>query len=177
MSLCKKGPYSQSCVFSSSHILMWELDHIEGWAMKNCCFQIVVLEKPFEISLDCKEIKPVNPKGNHPWISIGRTDAEAPVLWACDVKSQLIGKTLMLGRIEGRRRSEWQRMKWLDNITDMNLSKLQEIVKDREAWHATVYGVAKSWAQLTSWTTRHAFLFVRITWNKPVKFVIYSPMM
>ena len=56
----------------------------------------------------------------------------------------------MLGRIKGRRRSEWQRMKWLDNITDMNLSKLQEIVKDREAWHATVYGVAKSWAQLIS---------------------------
>jgi len=79
-----KGPSSQSYGFSSSHVQMWELDHREGWAPKNWCFQIVVLEKTLEIPSDCKEIKPVNPQGNQPWIFIGRTDnvAETPVLLA-----------------------------------------------------------------------------------------------
>ena len=72
-----KGPYSQSYGFSSSHVQMWELDHKEGWVLKNWCFQIVVLQKTLESLLDCKEITPVNPKGNQPWIFIGRTDAEA----------------------------------------------------------------------------------------------------
>ena len=71
---------------------MWELDHKEGWAPKNWCFLIVVLEKTLESSLDSKEIKPVNPKGNQPWIFIGRSDAEAPILWLTDLKSWLIGK-------------------------------------------------------------------------------------
>ena len=78
--------------FSSSHVCMWELDHKEGWVPKNWCFLIVVLEKTLESPLDCKEIKPVNPKGNQPWIFIGRTDAEAPILWSPDSKNQLIGK-------------------------------------------------------------------------------------
>ena len=83
-----KGPYSQNYVFSSSHIQMWELEHKEGWTLKNLCFQTVVLEKSLESPLDCKEIKPINSKGDHPWIFIGRTDAEAeaPVLWPPDVK-------------------------------------------------------------------------------------------
>ena len=76
--------------FSSSHVRIWELDHKKGWALKYWCFQIVVLEKILESSLDSKEIKPVNPKGNQPWIFIGRTDAEAPILWPPDVKSWLI---------------------------------------------------------------------------------------
>ena len=77
--------------FPSSHVQMWELDHKEGWVVNNWCFWIV-LEKTLESPLDCKEIKAVNPKGNQPWIFIGRTDAEAPVLWPPDAKSQLIGK-------------------------------------------------------------------------------------
>ena len=88
------GPYSQTYSFSSSHIQMWELGPKEGWAPKNWCFQTVVLEKTLESLLDSDEIKPVNPKGNQSWIFIGRTnaDAEAPILWPLDLKSQIIGK-------------------------------------------------------------------------------------
>ena len=86
-----KGPSSQSCGFSSSHIWMWELDHKEGWAPKNWCFWAVVLEKFLESLLDCKEIQPVSPKGNQSWIIIGRTDAEAEslILWPSEVKRRL----------------------------------------------------------------------------------------
>ena len=94
MSLCDKAPYIQSYGFSSSPVWMWELDHKEGWEPKNWFFQTVVLEKTLESPLDGKETKPVNPKGNQPWIFIGRScaEAEAPILWPPDVKSQLIGK-------------------------------------------------------------------------------------
>ena len=89
-----KSPYSQSYGFSSSHVQVWELGHKEGWVLKNVCFQIVVLEKTLERPLDSKEMKPVNLKGNQPWIFIGRTDAEAeaPVPWPPDAKSWPIGK-------------------------------------------------------------------------------------
>ena len=89
-----KGLYSQSYGFSSSHVWMWKLDHKQSWALKNWCFWTVVLEKTLECFLDCKEIKPVNHKGNQSWIFIGRTDAEAetPILWPPDVKNWLIGK-------------------------------------------------------------------------------------
>ena len=96
--LVNKGPSSQGYGFSSSHVWMWELDHKEGWKLKNWYFLVVVLEKTLESPLDSKEIKPVNPKGNQPWIFIGRTDAEAAVLWPPDVKSQLIGKDLDAGK-------------------------------------------------------------------------------
>ena len=101
-----KSPYSQSYGFSSSRVWMWELDHKEGWAPKNWCFQTVVLEKTLESPLDSNEIKPVNPKGNQPWMLIGRTDAEAevPIFWPHYEKSWLIGKKLMLGKSEGGRR-------------------------------------------------------------------------
>ena len=95
-----RGPYSQSYGFSGSHIWMWELDHKEGWALKNWCFWTVVLEKTLESPLSCKEIKSVSPKGNQPWIFIGRTDdeAEAPVLCPPDVKNWLIGKDPDVGK-------------------------------------------------------------------------------
>ena len=116
----KKNLSSQSCGFSSSHVWMWELDYKESWVLKNWCFWTVVLEKTLESPLDCKEIQPVHPKENPSWIFIGRTDAEAetPVLWPPDVKNWIIWKTLMLGKIEGGRRRGWQRMRWLDGITD-----------------------------------------------------------
>ena len=89
-----KDPHSQSYGFSSSHVQMWELDLKEGWALKNWCFQTVVLEKTLESPLDCKEIHPVHPKGNQSWIFIGRIDAEAetPIVWPLDVKNWLIWK-------------------------------------------------------------------------------------
>ena len=113
-----KGAYSQSYGFSSSHVQVWESGHKEGWALKNWCFWTVVLEKTLGSPLDNKEIKPVNPKGNQSWIFIGRIDVEAPIVWPPDAKSWLREKTVRLGKIESRRRRGWQRMRWLDGITD-----------------------------------------------------------
>ena len=97
-----KGPYSQSYGFFSSHVRTWELDHKEGWALKNWCVWAVVLEKTLESPLDSKEIKPVNSKGNQPWMFIRRTDAEASVLWPPGVKSQLAGKDPDAGKDWGQ---------------------------------------------------------------------------
>ena len=124
----------------------------ESWTIKKAESQRIdsfelwcwIIDNP----LDYMESKPVNSIGNQPRIFIGRTNAEAetPILWPPDAKSQLTGKDPDLGKIEGKRRRGWQRMRWLDSITtsmDMNLSKLKEIVEDRGAWHAAVHRVAK----------------------------------
>ena len=165
-----KSLLSQNCGFFSSHVWMWELDHKEGWALKNCCFQITVLEKTLESPLNIKEIKPVNPKGNQPW----RADAEAepPILWSPDAKSQLTGKTLMPGKTEDRRKKGRQRMRRLNGITDsmdMGVSKLWEIVKEREAWYAEVHGVAKNRTPLSdsTWTTTIATFLIPVECSVP----------
>ena len=95
-----KDLYSQSYGFSSNHVWLWEMDHKEGWALKNWCFLTVVLEKTLESPLDSNEIQPINPKGNQPWIFIGRTEAEAeaPILWPPDAKNSLIGKDSNVGK-------------------------------------------------------------------------------
>ena len=136
----------KTMVFPGSHVWMWQLDHSQGWALKNWCLQIVILEKTLESPLDWTEIKAVNFKG---WIFIGRTDAEAetPILWSPDAKSQLTAKDPDAGKDWRQEEKGRQRMRWLDGIadsTDMNLSKLRKIVEDREAWRATVHGVPNS---------------------------------
>ena len=103
-----------------TYVWMWEFDHKEGWVPKNWCFQTVVLEKTLESPLDCNKNQPVHHEGDQSWVFIGMIDVEAetPILWPPDAKSWLIWKTLILGKIEGRRRRGWQRMRWLDGITD-----------------------------------------------------------
>ena len=135
---------------------MWELDHKEGWVLKNWCFWTVVLAKTLENPLDCKEIKPVNPRGNQYWISLEGLMLKMKLQYFGHLMqtTDSLEKTLMLGKIEGSRRSEWQRMRLSDGIIDlmdMSLSKLKERVKDREAWHAAVHGVTKSQTQVSTW--------------------------
>ena len=149
-----KGQYSQSYGFSNSHVWIWELDYKEGWLSKNWCFQTIVLEKTLENPLDTKEIKQVHPKGNQSCIFTGRTDAEVEtsIFWPPDAKNQLTGKDPDAGKDWRREEKEARKDKMVTDSMDMNLSKFQEIVKDRGAWHAAVHGITKSWTRFSNWT-------------------------
>ena len=152
-----KGPYSKSYGFSCRHVSMWQLDHKEGWPPRNWCFWTMVLEKTLESPLGSKEIQPVHPKGNQPWIFIGRTDAEteAPIIWLSDVKSWLIGKDPDAGknwRQEEKRTTEDEMVGWHRQLDGHKFDQNLVVVIDREAWHAAVHGVTKLGHNWT-WTT------------------------
>ena len=146
-----KSPSSQGYGFSSGHVWVWELDYKESRAPKNWCFWTVVLEKTLESPLDCKEIQPINPKGDQSWVFIGRTDVEAetPIHWPPDAKSWLIG---IDWRWEEKGTTEDEMAGWHHGLMDLGLWGLWELVMDREAWRAVVHGVPRNLTQLSNST-------------------------
>ena len=153
-----KGLSSQSYGFSTRHVWMWELDHKEGWVLKNWCFWIVVWRRLLRIPWTAwwssqSILKEINPEHSLEGLMM---KLKLQYFGHLMQRTHSLEKTLMLGKIEGRRRRGQQRIKWLDGITgsmDMSLSELREIVKDRETWRAIVHGVPKSWTWLNDWTT------------------------
>ena len=157
-----KGLYSQGYGLPSGHIQLWELDHKKGRVPKNWCLWTVVLEKTSENPSDGKEIKPVDLKGDQPWILTGRTDAEAPVFWSSDVNRWLIGKVPNAGKDWGQEEKRASEEGWLHHITNamnVNLGKLWEMVRDREAWHAAVQWVTGDWTTRTTWAFQPSFIY------------------
>ena len=152
-----KGSHSLGYSLPSGHVRLWELDHKEDRVPKLWCFQTVVLKKTPESPLGSKEIKPVNLKGDQPWIFTGRTDAEteAPVFWSSDAHKWLIGKVPDAGKDWGqkeKRASDDEMAGWHHWCNEHELGKLWEKERDREAWHAAVIEAGKSQTWLGNWT-------------------------
>ena len=144
---------SPDTIYKNQLKIDWRLKH-KIW---NWCFWTLVLEKTLESPLDCKEIQPVHPKGDQPWVFIGRTDAEAetPILWPPHVKRWLLGKDPDAGRVWGQEEKgmlQDEMVGWHHRLMDMRLSKLPELVKDREVWRAAVHEVSKSRTRLSHWS-------------------------